>query len=371
MGPKLYSALIVASIVATLSAIVLTVWWVPPFIGDLTRIGGFSESDFGWNQPQQGFGRPLYRYTRNYQDLLASPSTVVVFGDSFSAPRGDGVGTWADFLANRIDESVTVFHYQTTQQLATFIDSESFRANPPAAIILQNVTRNFVWQIALPDCHLADDLPRSREHGLLPRQGQLAQATTRRTAYRDLREALSVSSYFLRAAGWNAVVPVGQVRQSDLARDDLFSSRASGRLLTYVADSASLAATPQDIARSLCTLRTLQAKATANGRTRFLFVPTPDKSLAYREYVTDEPMPVPPAYAALRETPDLEWIDSLAILDGLIGQGTKDVYLPNDTHFGSPAAAAVGEAVLSALTPRNTAPLADRAALTRRLESAD
>src|ERR1700676_2274640 len=111
-----------------------------PLMGDLTRIGGYAENDFGWNEPEEKFSPPLAR--------SGTPNThydIVVIGDSYSlrttpdrqTPPG---GFWTDFLAAETGMSVGGFDLDK-YVFDTLIESETAQLNPPRVIILEMAER--------------------------------------------------------------------------------------------------------------------------------------------------------------------------------------------------------------------------------------
>lgn len=58
---RFYVCALVASFVIVVAGLLFSSTLLQPFSGDLTRIGGLSERDFGWNAPQRKFVPPNYR----------------------------------------------------------------------------------------------------------------------------------------------------------------------------------------------------------------------------------------------------------------------------------------------------------------------
>src|SRR5580692_12126498 len=82
--------------------------------GDLTRLGGYGEREFGWTGIEEQFNPPLAQPGR-----LDAGYDIVVIGDSFSLrttpDRQTRTGSfWTDFLANESGLSVGVFDVADT-----------------------------------------------------------------------------------------------------------------------------------------------------------------------------------------------------------------------------------------------------------------
>ena len=84
--------------------------WVEPLEGDLTRLGGFTENDFGWNEPQQQFSSPLVSLEGKHE--YDQYHDVVVLGDSFSEayPKAQ----WQNYFVRGTGLSLTLPGNQTT-----------------------------------------------------------------------------------------------------------------------------------------------------------------------------------------------------------------------------------------------------------------
>ena len=55
MSHKKYNLILLIPLGILFAVLISLAMWVEPIEGDLTRLGGFTENDFGWNDPQQQF----------------------------------------------------------------------------------------------------------------------------------------------------------------------------------------------------------------------------------------------------------------------------------------------------------------------------
>lgn len=55
MQPRAFSLLVVGLTLALVAAAWALGWWLQPVYGDLTRLGGYAERDYGWNEPVSEF----------------------------------------------------------------------------------------------------------------------------------------------------------------------------------------------------------------------------------------------------------------------------------------------------------------------------
>jgi len=126
-----------------------------------------------------------------------------------------------------------------------------------------------------------------------------------------------------------------EVKRYPLSRRDLFSNRKNDEILIFKDDLIKATWTREEIRAAACAVKKLQDRVQQNGKTLFVFMLIPDKSTAYADYIMD-----PQLHKILRSHPllaeqgvNLPRIDFL--LESAIKAGEIDVYLPNDTHFGT------------------------------------
>lgn len=343
-------AVVIAPPVLVMLALAL---WQEPLRGDLTRPGGYAEDEYGWNQPQERFSPPFasVRYDR--------PFDVVVLGDSFSInPTGQtDPGTyWTNFVAQRTGLSiVAISRFHMT--LAELLRHPVFVETPPRLLILQTVERYMVRDFVLDvdrrmgrvdrDCRFAaQELPPLP--GFRPVNARPVPWLRDTTPEIDFDQAANFLWKVVRRHVFG--VDTTRVIRLGLVRPDLFSSRASDRLLVYDDELWKVRfITPATLNAAHCTLVDAQNRVQSNGRTRFLFMAAPDKVTAYAEHLAA------PELRALSPLPEFyrrPSVNQVALVDRFrdaIRCGTKDAYMPNDTHWSSAGNRIVADAVVDAL----------------------
>ncbi len=334
----LYNKVLAGLLLALLAGGLIATALLDPLDGDLTRLGGYSENRFGWTLPQARFAPPL-----------ATPGgrDIVVIGDSFSSAtspdRAHRAGMfWTDHLAARTGLAVGVFAIATTP-LGRLLDT--LATAPPRLVVLEVVERGLGRLPMLPGICV----PAPSRLADLPRAAATAarEFARPRAAWPDparLGEALGqLGTSLERLPGGR---DINKVRQRPLSRVDLFSSADPATLLFYNEDLDRRAWTEADWATIACRIRAIQAAVRARLGAAFLVLVAPDKSSAYAPYLPAADRPID-AIARLAALPDLPLVRADLALRRLIDAGTRDVYLPNDTHWGSAGAAAAAEAVLA------------------------
>jgi hypothetical protein len=120
-----------------------------------------------------------------------------------------------------------------------------------------------------------------------------------------------------------------------LTNNTLFSNKQNNEILIYEADMDKLTWNHEDITKATCSIRGLQNRIQANGKTLFIFMLAPDKSSAYADYIAN------PMFRNRENTQD--WFAKYSInapridllLKEAIDSGMKDVYLPSGTHWSA------------------------------------
>jgi hypothetical protein len=345
-----YVTVLSVGFAALIAALLLVSLRVEPLTGDLTRIGGLSEVDYGWTSPQRRFDQPQYLYTTRLP-LPAGDWDLVVFGDSFTDPDRPSA-PWLDFVVSQTGWRTVAARYRSVEQIEDFLRSADFRRRPPRLIVVESVTRNMAYRLAQGSCVQPSDastiVPARLE---LPRvaHAAVARAYARRTEFDGTLERLNVSSYLVRQRLMYSVAPeLSPVRRYSITRPDLFSSRRADEVLYYASDVEGQRVPDQQVAAFVCTMAHFRELALAQGGARLLFLPAPDKSVAYAAYAAQAQFATPQGYDALKNALGPDFIDTLGLLRAALAQGVQDLYLPNDSHWGHAGALIAADAVLAA-----------------------
>lgn len=329
-----YALFVLGPIVTVSVLCLLFAAWLEPVRHDLTRLGGYTERDFGWNSPQLAFKPPIVPIS-----VPGQAYDVVVIGDSFStsmfiapgAPRTDD-GFWTDIFAQRTGLTVGAFH-RDLLSAEDYLASAVFHAAPPRLLIIEIVERELdEIRSAGARCpapssgrafHL-DSVPLNRTPVPHGRDTSAPFNAVRIDTAIDVLAKHTVR--WLTGSDWTDVL------QLPLSRHDLFSNRRSDRLLIYKQDRRKARISSVQEFELGCYLRTLQSNAEANGYTSFLLMIVPDKSTAYADY-TQAPA-LPNMVERLARDPALRALRLDIVIKCAVALGQKDIYLPDDTHWG-------------------------------------
>ena len=309
--------------------------FLEPLYGDLTRIGSYSERNFGWNAPQMEFSKVLYTEKRfdRYHD-------VVLLGDSFSTEWPNQ--QWQNHLISATGWSMVTMNAKSIK-LDALLKTRAFLETPPAVLVFESVERELPRRIndGVPcDTAATTGSMISNVNFGLPRasnsSGALVKPIGRRKDWNDVK--LDFVLNFLR----NGVSRIfwgdddTEVKKITLDTAAPFSSVEKQELLVYVDDLSSADSWRNVGLQELgCRIERIRKKVEANGRTQFVLMIAPNKMSAYGNFfgevgvdktnmlntlATQHPAVIPRIDLALKAAIEI---------------GVVDVYLPDDTHWGS------------------------------------
>lgn len=347
MRARTFSILVVASTLLLVAGAWLLAWWFEPLYGDLTRLGGYPERDFGWNQAVDEFDPPI----ASFGDWTR-PVDILVIGDSFAnlRPRQQ----WQNVLAARTGwriHTLDVHHVD----VAKLVRSPIYAANPPKVVIWNVVERDLVSEygreragcpetVIIPPVGLATPAP-------LPSESA---AVMRPRPWSSVNPGFVWTWIYHQAWRFASGEDSGGTLKLKLSREDLFSSRISDQLLVYANDERKGAWKPADLDAVRCALAGIALRFQANGITAFVTALAPDKSSAYGPWLRE------PEKIAESRLPDL--LERFQVPDARldaavrksVATGIRDVYMPDDTHWGGAGQALAAEAIMELLVRLRT-----------------
>jgi hypothetical protein len=334
----------------TLFAVVASLsLWIQPLSGDLTRLGGFAENDFGWYEPQQQFPSLLFTFAKSHK--YDRYYDVVVLGDSFSDRYP--YFQWQNYLAQETGLSVVTYNADKTD-VVSFVNSPGYTEHPPRIVIYETVERSLISRVSgwnQGDCQV-NPTSSSRDPIQISPEKLKTRPYMRDARNGILHPNLSSGAHFLKIKLKRIFNKTSnKTIKLSLSRDDLFSNRQSNHLLVYWEDFAKFQVSQESLTDAICGLIYIQNIFQNNGTTFFIGVVAPDKLSAYSDFVNDD-----------GRAAQLNWMKDIAkhgalnvpdlhsALKSEIAGGTMDVYRPNDTHWGSAGHRAVARALQKYLT---------------------
>lgn len=313
----------------TVSTPVLTLnLYHQPLIGDLTRIGYFSENDYGWQESQLLFSPGLAVYAKLDEDY-----DIIIIGDSYSykldvskTPEG---AYWTHALANKTGLKVGVYHvshYPTMELVSKLVSKD----NPPKLIIYQSVERDLKARLGkdkvCPSETVVSEIPPIEVNEL----GSEAEKFYRDVHGNQIDFGYTVKYIYSKITSG---IAKNRVREVKLNRRGLFTNKHSERLLYLNDDNKKKNWTKQDWNNIACNALEIQNSVRKNSSTEFLFLVSPDKSTIYHQFLEDSIPSGSRMY--LLKHPQLNFLRLDDKLKDKVVSGKKDVYLPNDSHWSS------------------------------------
>jgi hypothetical protein len=284
-----------------------------PMSGDLTRIGKWSERDFGPTLLQEA---PVIRANAS----VLTHQQILVLGDSFSHPN-----IWQSYLFETSKLDTLSFEFKDVGCIDNWLNWITVQAaSDVQTVIIEVAERSFV-PVFRSDRRCVSSIP-------------VASVTADKTRSTSLMWGITLDAMYLVQTAANTLRMCWQSGRTDsgetvnvpLSNANLFSNIRANRLLYYAEDDSKKSWTQQDIAAAVENLKKIQNRL---GKLRLVIVVVPDKSTVYRSYIIGA--------ATTAEYPDI--FSSIAAA-GVVSvdlrslfqknvASTIDLYLPNDTHL--------------------------------------
>lgn len=298
-----------------------------PLVGDLTRVGGYAEKDFGWTAPQ-----PVIKVAGNGKSM--SDPEILVLGDSFSRSN-----LWQSVVSEKSNKKIQSFEFAQAgcvrNWLAYALDHPSVKT-----IIIETVERSILANFRdLPSCKSATPVPFE--------SGPWTTAANRSTwppewhIYRTLQVSLNTLSMWMHAD--SAIRDDTVVNAPIDSRCAKFSNHRPDRMLYFSQDEEKFEWKHDDLARAIANILFIQKAAREHGK-QFVLMIVPDKLTTYQKCLPNPDFgagngkDITASFiAAGVHTPDL-----LSVFRENADK-TIDLYLPNDTHLGVAGYLLMGE----------------------------
>ncbi len=339
--------------------------YLQPLYGDLTRIGYYSEREFGWSKPQLLFPDTKLNFPSGPDDSgsYGSYYDILVLGDSFSDSRPKF--QWQNYVASSTGWSIDTLNINLIR-IKQVISSQEFREHPPKILIFESVERE------LPN-HLFENSSNCRSNDYSTKK--LNEFNTRKAFVESTinnKQLPGLSNTVARETRWSEIKldfvwkyvwffvlrhlkgdVTTDVYKLTLLKPGPFSSENKNEILVYRND---IQKEKSWIKAGLFAMNScaeeIRQQVEANGHTKFILLVAPDKLTAYSELLQNQ---------KLRNISQLDKLSNqLSVimpridiaLEKAISVGQQDVYLPDDTHWGSNGQRVVAETVTNFLVSK-------------------
>lgn len=335
MSMTLYARLIGLCAVMILAVVWGIASWLLPMDGDLARVGGYSENEFGLREPQTVFAKNHFTLADSLEDYDRRYD-VVVLGDSFSVDQVERFFGWQNYFIARTGLSMIVFDTRRYWPVEVY-DSPQFKKYPPKVFVFETVERYLHERVAYfsrmtPPARNAGE-PVAREIYVEKKESEFPTSERMPNPQADFDPSHAIGH--LGAIVQRRLHLNNQVVEVPLAKGGMFSSRNDTDLLVYFDEFKKQTLTPQNVADLRAGAGVFRKIIEANGVTRFVLIVAPDKTSAFAPYLKDGAKATANLIAELAKDPTLPVPRTDLVLAQAISSGKKDVYLPNDSHWGS------------------------------------
>ena len=342
--------LIVAVPVLLLVLILLGLsFYLQPFTGDLTRIGGYTENDFGWNETQLGYEDVGTYYARSRPENEVED--YVVYGDSFShwCAGDDSLPIcfqWTAFFKNSTGLQGLTYH-QDHYSIEAFIQRVSQLSEKPKFVVYQSVGRYAIPRLMKvadgEECVVAAPLNVGRFSE--------SQAADRVIGVERLKRPvpfdMNIPSAYLKQL-------IGSLRKPRVLKErlvvsnTLFSSSQNNELLYHREDLNKTRYNSEHYATAKCGMNIFAAKIRLALDLPTFFLIAPDKSSVYGPLIENKDKRINSFLPDITDQ-NVNFVDLLSPMSAAIDKGVTDVYLPNDTHWGAKGGAIAASALEDAI----------------------
>ena len=349
MKSRTYTKIVLAVGVPVWAIVTWFVFTTPPFVGDMTRIGGYSETLFMPRIPQEQFSEPGYTKAVGLQGYT-NAYDVVVIGDSFSQEEAHG---WQGFLAEKTGWSILTFHRENID-ISQLVRSEVFVEHPPQILIYEMVehgVHGFSFKDRSEPLSVSAEQQPFVELPIFPDSIEREKPSPQDLFSLDIQHGMHRFKRWLKRVTGSST----KVYRLALSRSDLFSNKASDEILIYRGDFWKNEVSTEQWASVGGMISDMQSLVQSNGKTLFVLMIATDKATVYRPYIIDSPMPILSAVDLLNLPAKLNLVPMEQHLSTAVSEGSaKDIYLANDTHWGSVGHALAADCLLDYLKTNST-----------------
>ena len=245
---------------------------------------------------------------------------IVTIGDSFSR---QGIFGYQNYLAHTLNDSIiNILEYeQKFESAISFLENENVDGSNCQILIVERVDRLLVPNLCNIDFEPLCELPQNESTKSINKDSAL----------------YTLTSWIRLLFGYD-----NPVLKYDLKQNCFTHSRFSHKLFFYIYDFDFKKTKSTDIEKAKEKLILLNKKASEKG-IKMIFLIAADKYDVYRPFMTDDSLPIDTTTDELSNIPGVCIINTKYLLQDMVRNGEKDVYMVNDTHWSYKASEAVAK----------------------------
>lgn len=321
------------------------VWSLEPYSGDLTRIGGYSENDHGWNLDRLSYTKSKVSKASNLDDYN-HPFDIVVIGDSFSdIPLNGPYDNWQEHLVRETGMSLVRFHHNQVKP-QELLDHPIYLNTPPKLLLFEVVEHGLQDALTFLQNPKYPQVSNDFQQILYSKKSSELIPMTPWPRPNNITLKFDTAVHFLKTNLKQLFSSKHKALSFQLSTP-CFSSQKRSTLLTYYGDLRRNNISEKEwdlISRRFASLTNLLGN---QKQTQVVLMFPPDKSSVYSPFIVGD-HPFKPGIKRL----NLSHTKTLNLLQPLqegAKNGQLDIYLPNDTHWGSAGHKIVADAILEQL----------------------
>ena len=354
MSPRRYTTCLLCVFALAFVLITAGLFFVEPFQGDLTRVGAFREAEYRWTEPQRYFTEPRTLHA-NSLDEYREPCDLLVIGDSFTQSIFNECNGWQEVIQDRTGLRILTIHISRLD-LPRLFTHPVFRQSPPRFVIFESAEMGLHSKLGGMDAMgpaLATDHPVTDATAAHRQPTPQSRAMIERAWRRGQWLSMDAVIFFYKVRLKTLLGGRPKAYRVPLVTGAApFSSPRRDSTIVYYGDLWKFEVQPEGWSKALARFEKFRSHVEANHYSRFFLLIAPDRSTVYARILAPNPVITPRPLSAL--TPLFDDLPQIAVteaLQGAVARGEKDVYLPNDSHWGWKGHAIVGETVVRHLFP--------------------
>lgn len=344
MDSKKYFLIIALPIGILAISLISLSFYLQPFAGDLTRIGGYTENDFGWNESQYGY----LDIGTNYVGVEPEPVDIdyAIYGDSFShwclpqaklksgheLNKGENSSCfqWTSFFKNETSLEGLTFH-QDHYSVAAFV--EQVQKQSIQFVVFQSVERYAVPRLI----NIAEQFGCVSSPNI---QVPIVAIESQSKQKIEIKRSSAINGFNMNEPAAYLKQLMISVKKPRVLKDallpspQLFSNVRKQELIYHYEDRKKLSYTAEHYATAQCGMKAFAAKIYKELGVPSIFLIAPDKSSIYAKWFQNQERSVESIIPKLMDR-GVNLVDLYSPMLRAAKNGAIDLYLPNDTHWGA------------------------------------
>lgn len=324
---------------------------IEPLSGSQTRIGGYLETEYGWNKPQLAFKSPHFVRGTSLKDYT-EPFDLIVIGDSFSY---DEQISWINRVS--IEKGLhSLFMHIDKVNIASLLNHPIFQKNPPKYLVIESTEslaflrfKRILRILQDYQAPLFDKPLRVSNRKMVANISIPETMLLHREKKAPLIERMRIGGDYILSGIGRLILGKEFLRIRSVKVDcgSCFSNAKQHYFLAVKSNFDPKAYKLNYLPESIDGMKRLKKVVEMNSKTTFISTVFPSKInvyLPYTEYTRN-----PTIFVEKFITATIQFVDLLRPFRAAVNDKTTDLYLPNDHHAGPAGQEIVAREILSVI----------------------